>query len=113
MAYANDISLLATTKQDLSYLLKTLHKWCTKWKLEINKDKTKIMHFRNVNTPQTNSVFHFCENDDPLSIDEYTYLGIVFNKHLLYNSSAGRAIGAIFTCFKVMKDMGLHAEVPE
>ncbi len=46
LAYADDIVLCAENEHDLQRLLDILFKWCFKWRLSINTEKTKVMHFR-------------------------------------------------------------------
>ena len=46
LAYADDLVLVAENEMDLQKLLDTLYNWCHKWRLCINTEKTKVMHFR-------------------------------------------------------------------
>ena len=46
LLYADDIVLLAENKKDLQTLLDITQDWCYKWKLNINVEKSKILHFR-------------------------------------------------------------------
>ncbi len=45
LAYADDLALMAESEADLQKLLDILYDWCAKWRLAINIDKTKVMHF--------------------------------------------------------------------
>ena len=49
LLYADDVTLCAKSEKDLQTLLDVLHSWCNKWILEMNPNKTKIIHFRPVN----------------------------------------------------------------
>ena len=46
LLYADDIVILANSEQDLQQMLNTLNHWCQKWQLNVNEEKTKIIHFR-------------------------------------------------------------------
>ena len=46
LAYADDIVLLSSNEQGLQNMLHHLQRWSCKWKMEINSDKSYIIHFR-------------------------------------------------------------------
>ena len=46
LLYADDIVLLAKNEEDLQNMLDILHKWCIKWRVLINTNKSKCVHFR-------------------------------------------------------------------
>ena len=46
LAYADDIMILSQIPEELQQLLNVMHDWCKKWRISINKDKTKVVHFR-------------------------------------------------------------------
>ena len=46
LLYDDDIVILTENETILQKLLDKLYAWCTKWKLEINQSKSKIIHFR-------------------------------------------------------------------
>lgn len=105
LLYADDIVLIAPSEQSLQLMLDTVHEWCTKWRLTINKDKTKIIHFRPAAIHCTQ--FNFRCGDVVLDLtDSYKYLGLWFNKHLDMKfavnelaKSASRALAALYTKF--------------
>ncbi len=114
LAYADDLVLCADSEKDLQELLDILFQWCYKWRLAINTEKTKVMHFRS--KPKNVSNFTFTVNGSPLEIvSDYKYLGILFNEHLdftgtaeLLANSAGRALGAVINKIKHNKDVGFN-----
>ncbi len=115
LAYADDLVLLAETENDLQCLITILQRWCYKWRLSINTDKTKVMHFRNKNTPVTK--FAFMVKNLPLEcVSDYKYLGIILDENMTFektaemlSSSAGRALGAIINKVRVNKDLGFNS----
>ena len=105
LLYADDIGLLAPTEQSLQLMLNTLHEWCIKWRLLINQEKTKIIHFRPVSVQITQFDFKCGE----LALEKestYKYLGLWFHEHLdmkfavnELTKSASRALSALYTKF--------------
>ncbi len=114
LAYADDLVLLAENENDLQSLLDTLFDWCSKWRLSINVDKTKVMHFRPVDSNRTN--FDFNVNGVSLEIvEQYKYLGILLQENLdftktaeMLSGAAGRALGSIINKVKANKDLGYN-----
>ncbi len=97
-----DIALISSSEKDLQNMLNVLHNWCNKWRMKLNINKSKIVHFRNVNDKKSNCVFKYGECELEI-VDKYKYLGIVLNGHLEYSmvamilaNSVGRALGAIY-----------------
>ena len=93
-------------------MLNKMNEWCNKWRNKVNNSKSKIVHFRYHKQRQTNS--HFIYGGETLEIvKEYKYLGIILDEYLNFNTcsksladSGGRALGAIISKFKYMKDVG-------
>ncbi len=46
LLYADDVVLVSESPCDLQKLLDALYNWCCKWKLRVNYEKSKIIHFR-------------------------------------------------------------------
>ena len=100
LAYADDIVLLASNKAELQMLLDIVHKWCSKWQVRINTNKSKVMHFRKRRAPQDNTVFHLGE---PLeTVGKYRYLGLTLDSYLdmaegieQNSKAASRALGGV------------------
>ena len=46
LLYADDSVIFSSTREGLQMGLDVLHDYCTKWRLTINTDKTKVMVFR-------------------------------------------------------------------
>ncbi len=59
LLYADDICLIAETEQDIQKMLDILNVWCQKWKLQVNSQKTQVVHFcRDPSVDQTQFNFH-------------------------------------------------------
>ena len=107
LLYADDIVIMTETEMELQSLLDITSSWCKKWRLHINADKTKVVHFRKDSHPLTQAKFKCCNLDINI-IDRYKYLGCIFNEHLDFTVTAntladasGRALGSIISkCLK-------------
>ncbi len=99
------------TLQSLQHMLDTLSKWCSKWRLNINIDKTKGIDFRMPSIVKTEYNFT-CPVNNICVVDSYKYLGLMFNEHLDKNmmtksvaKSANRALGLIIAKCKAFGGM--------
>ena len=112
LMYADDVVILTENENDMQCILDFVEKWCKKWRLVINKDKTKAMHFRKSRKLRSKYSFHI--GTDCLDyVSDYKYLGVTINEYLNYNNTVdvlskagGRALGVLISKFKYMKDMG-------
>ena len=105
LMFADDVALVAKNHHDLQRMLDCVAEWCQKWKLNLNADKSKIIHFRHNSKSQCTHQFK-CGH---LQIDyapKYKYLGLWFHEHLDYNfgvqqlsKAASRALGSLTSKF--------------
>jgi hypothetical protein len=105
LMYADDIVLLAPDSESLQQMLDLVYNWCNKWKLSINSDKTKVLHFRKETVQRSDVVFK-CGDHVLEYVDSYKYLGLWFDEHLTFKKavtvlakSANRALSALFSKF--------------
>ena len=97
----------------LQTMLDSIHKWCMKWRVLINTDKSKCVHFRKPRVQQTDWTFKIGDNVLEL-VPHYKYLGVTFhfscdftmNAEIL-SKSAGRALGQIISKMQLLKDFGI------
>ena len=81
LLFADDEVLLAESEKDFQTLLDILDRWCRRWRLLVNCDKTKIVHFRPSSIQR--SISEFTCGDLTISFtDKYKYLGLRCNEHL-------------------------------
>ena len=78
---------------------------CKKWRLTINKDKTKVIHFSPNSVERCQANFTYGDLNLDLT-DTYKYLGLWFHEHLDMKfainelaNSASRAVSALYTKF--------------
>ena len=107
LVYADDVVLIAENKEELQQMLKELNLCCENNKLEVNINKSKVIHFRNPSKQRTNRVFQ-CGQKPIETTSQYLYLGLLLTEHLEYDimakqvaNSASRAQGLLITKFKV------------
>ena len=112
LLYADDIVLLAECEIDLQIMLDIVTDWCSKWRLNVNKDKTQIVHFRKPSVKRSSFNFKLGSTDLHYT-QNYKYLGLTLDEHLTFkegirvlNDSAGRALGSILNKVKACKDLG-------
>ncbi|MES9881007.1 MAG: reverse transcriptase family protein [Sedimenticola sp.] len=111
LLYADDIAIIAPNEESLQTMLNEVNNWCCKWRMTLNQNKTKVIHFRPVSIEQTNFSFT-CGS---LNIDvaqKYKYLGLWFTEDLDMKfavselaKSAGRALSAIYTKYLYLGGM--------
>ena len=112
LLYADDMILCANTESDLQSMLTEMHNWTTRWRVKLNINKSKTMHFHPVRQIRTRS--NFCFGLDQLEIvDSYKYLGIFLDETLNFNKcshilaeSASRALGGVINKIKAIRDCG-------
>ena len=114
LLFADDIVIFADDEVQLQKLLDCVHDWCQKWKLKVNIDKTKVVHFRNKRVKRTDYDFKMGQESVDI-VDRYKYLGVYLNEHLDYNviantlaGAAGRALGGVISKFQSFKNVGFN-----
>ena len=112
LLYADDIILLASSAGELKNMLKTVYKWCIRWRLKVNSSKTKIMHFRSKKRPLTEETFYYGEQKLDI-VPSYKYLGAIFDEHITFeecaktlSKAAGRKLGHLFVMNRKLEGIG-------
>ena len=83
---------LQIQKKDLQAMLNAMYKWGKKGRLNINPNKSNIVHFRSKKICRTNFKFLYCTHE-LLIVDKYKYLGVIFD-----------ALLTMQTCIEMMSD---------
>ena len=63
--------------------LKSIENWRSQWKMVLNVSKCAIL--RVTNKPEVVSCAYTLNSQPLKSVDHYKYLGVVFDKNLLWN----------------------------
>jgi hypothetical protein len=85
-AFADDLVIYAIKdkhqKADvvLRRTMKCLANWSAKWKIELSKDKTKVMHFTHLRAPTKEKLMF--DGIELEYVEKYKYLGIIFDSKL-------------------------------
>jgi hypothetical protein len=111
LMFADDIVLLSESETGLQAQLNCLNTWCSKWRLDLNLKKTKVVHFRKKQVLQTTYRFKFGK-ENIMIIDRYKYLGLWFEEHLDLSltvrevaKSASRALSGIIAKYNKIGGM--------
>ncbi len=52
-----NVVLITDSDINLQRMFNVVNNWCHKWRLTVNKDKTKVVYFRKSQQPKTQYVF--------------------------------------------------------
>ena len=115
LLYADDIALIAKSPEDLQSMLDKLHSWCRRWRVLINTNKSKCVHFNKTRSRAAN--FEFTIGLNKLeTVENYKYLGITFTHtgNFMKNAenlakAGGRALGKIISSIHSNKDFRFNA----
>ena len=106
LMYADDVVLLSNNADDLQSMLDKLNSWSSKWAIDINQSKSKVIHFRKQQCSKTNYDFRIGNKHIEVA-STYKYLGTYFSEFLtftqhadLLGESGGRALGSVITKLK-------------
>ena len=101
--YVDDIVLFAKIAEELQKSLDILEEYCDRWKLMVNKSKTKIVIFRKGGRLPANLQFNYKGSKIDV-VYKFCYLGIVFtsggSSFETQKTLSGRALKAILTLNK-------------
>lgn len=105
LLYADDVTLIATTAEDLQKALQVLETYCDRWKLTVNEAKTKVVVFRKSGRLPNNLKFTYKGSEIEI-VTKFSYLGILFTSggscFDTQKTLAGQALKAIFTLKKYL-----------
>ncbi len=112
LLFADDIVKLDEYEIKLQILLDFTNEWYKKWRIKINNDKTKVVHFTKKSTKITDVIFQLIEHEVK-NVDKYKYLGVYVDKYLNYQTiantlsgTAGRTLGSVISKFKSFRNVG-------
>ena len=71
--YADDIVLLSENEIDMQDMIKCCNQWFNEWHLEVNTDKSGVVHIRPPSIPVTKFQFT-CGQSSFKTFDKYKYL---------------------------------------
>ncbi len=93
-------------------MLDVVQDQCEKWRMRVNVNKSKVIHFRTKSQAQTDIDFTL-GNNSLEKVNKYKYLGVIFDSSLYFETTAeflaksgGRALGATCSKFRFNKGLG-------
>jgi hypothetical protein len=103
LLYADDIALFSESRDGLQSGLYLLYDYCTRWKLSVNTEKTKIAVFRRGGRLAMDD--HFFYGDAYIEVTpSFSFLGILFSSTGKFTQAqkdlADKAKRAVFKLFK-------------
>jgi hypothetical protein len=109
LLYADDLVILSSSPEGLQKSLNKLHSYCSKWKLEVNLKKSKVMCFtKSKKIPFKHFTYGECELDN---VEIFTYLGIEISHSgsfkLAQKYMADKATRAAFKLRNLLHNSGL------
>ena len=84
LLFADDTALGSEDANGMRESLKCMVRWCDEWGIEINTEKSGIMHLRKRTIERSNIRFAFGDREIPM-VAEYKYLGCMIDKFLNLN----------------------------
>ena len=101
LLFADDIVLISDNAVNLQCILDELNIWCTANCMNINANKSNVVHFRNKSVDRCQFLFKW-GNAQIDYVSQYKYLGLVLSEHLDYSvtakfvaQAASRALGLL------------------
>ena len=104
MLYADDLTLTANDPVQLQKMLRRLESYAARKGLTVNVQKSYIVNFnayRNSAVP----VFRLCNQE--LKRDSFTYLGMLFDKHMNLHHAASHALRPFNAAIRRVKEFGM------
>jgi hypothetical protein len=81
LMFADDIAILSGSELGLQKQINKLDDWCVKWRIKLNTDKTKVVHYRTKNVPRSGTIFRYSQSQLEY-VNKYKYLGLWLHEHL-------------------------------
>ena len=112
LLYADDLVLIAKSKDDLQTLVNELHMFATKWFLNVNTKKTKSLVFSRKRLHRSKYVLQYGDLTLP-QCDTYCYLGTIFSQNATFTLKQAvvselhdKALKAMFSILRTVNKYG-------
>lgn len=114
LLYADDIAIISPNEKNMQDMLNVVDSWCKKWRLRINPNKSKIVHFRKKRKKRSTHTFYL--GGENLTYEPfYKYLGVIFDENCDFKrkaenlgKSGGRALGSMISKIHSLKMVGFE-----
>ena len=91
LLYADDTVILAEKPEQLQKALDSLYRYCDKFALKVNLDKTKVIIFSKGKI-RRHEYFLFGKNNIINIVEDYVYLGTTFNYNGKFNKAKAKQV---------------------
>ena len=98
LQYADDAVILSDRRDNLQQGLTILNEYCTKWKITLNTDKTKIVVCRKVGKLSVKDKWYY-DGKELEVVKHFIYLGSFLENQ---KTLAGKAQKAVFSLMKLL-----------
>ena len=102
--------MLAKNETDMQVLLDQLHNWCKRWRMLIDTDKPKVVHFRQGRRKRSEFRFKI-DNNKLETTSTYKYLEVIFHEKDAFSADAEklakagrRALGSLISKIHNLKE---------
>ncbi|CAG2245226.1 unnamed protein product [Mytilus edulis] len=119
LLYADDLVLISGTVDGLQNQLNALNDWTKTQLMNVNTEKTKIMHIRKTTKDRTQFTFRLGDNIVAF-VNKYRYLGLTLSEHIDYNVSVSELLSAdeqhvilYCDCYSVLRNKLFTAISPD
>ena len=113
LSYADDLVLLSESPQGMKNCLKALENYCSKWGLNVNPKKTKVIVFNRSFSKEVKNLLFSIHGNIIETVKSYTYLGVVVtNTGQFYKATEAlylkslRALFSLYSAIDVRADKG-------
>ena len=114
LMFADDAVILSDTIEGLQSSLNYLEMFCTKWNLDVNIGKTKIVVFRKGGILSRNECWTYAGEDIEI-LNSFNYLGIVLTSGGAFvkatKTLAGKALKAMNSLLSITKPMKIPVKI--
>jgi hypothetical protein len=87
LLFADDLVLISESESDLQKMFDCVSEWCMKWRMKVNVNKSKVVHYRVKSHRETNFIFNM-SGDVVEKVPSYKYLGLILDYSLDFNVTA-------------------------
>lgn len=94
LMYADDVVLLAASKEELQTMIDVVHEFCNKWRIEVNTKKSQVMvvHPSEEHRARDQGASWTFGDTQLEVVDQYKYLGVIFSNDLTWTKQSLRVI---------------------
>ena len=110
LLYADDTIIMAESPDELQNAMNAVYNYCDLWKLSVNTSKTKVVIF---SRGKVRNIPTFIFGKDNLEVvDDYTYLGIIFNFNGKFKKAVDKQIASARRALFILRKKAIKLKLP-